>query len=94
MAHRKCAVRRVYMDVHSANTPYVKNRRAFSVTSLHEQRSDSLAQRVKAWLRRPKKNHWIPAFAGMTSDDNTGAGFRLITRKNGLRQIDKVNSHS
>jgi hypothetical protein len=29
--------------VHSANTPYVKNEGAFLVTSLHQQRSDSLA---------------------------------------------------
>jgi hypothetical protein len=42
-----CAVRRHDMDVASANTPYVKNKRVFLVTSLHEQRSDSLAQRVK-----------------------------------------------
>ena len=48
MAHRKCAVRRADMDVRSANTPYVESKRAFLVTSLHEQRSDSLAQRVKA----------------------------------------------
>jgi hypothetical protein len=28
-AHRKCAVRRRHRDVASANTPYVKNKRAF-----------------------------------------------------------------
>jgi hypothetical protein len=34
---------------------------------LHEQRSDSLAQRVKALvLIEQKQSHWIPAFAGMT----------------------------
>ena len=57
-----CAVRRRDMDVASANTPYVKNKRAFLVTSLHEQRSDSLAQRVKASAlvyRGQKQSHWI-----------------------------------
>ena len=65
-----CAVRRRDMDVASANTPYVKNKRAFLVTSLHEQRSDSLAQRVKAFAfktRRSKARSWIPAFARMTT---------------------------
>ena len=60
-----CAVRRRDMDVASANTAYVQNKRAFLVTSLHEQRSDSLAQRVKR-IRTSHKS-WIPAFAGMTS---------------------------
>ena len=33
-----CAVRRVYMDVHSANTPYVKKKVFLWSLSLHQQR--------------------------------------------------------
>ena len=32
MAHRKCAVRRVHRDVHSANTQYVKRKVFLLVT--------------------------------------------------------------
>ena len=64
-----CAVRRRDTDVVSANTSYVKTNRAFLVTSLHEQRSDSLAQRVKALAsdikdQRQKLDSSVP---GMTS---------------------------
>jgi hypothetical protein len=35
MAHRMCAVRRVYVDVHLANTPYAK-KKLFLCDSLPE----------------------------------------------------------
>ena len=44
-AHRKCAVRRRYRDVASANTPYAKNKRAFFGYFLCTgKESDSLAE--------------------------------------------------
>ena len=69
------AVRRVHMDVHSANTPYVKNKRVFLVTSLHEQRSDSLAQRVKALLSSNQKPD-----SSFRWNDNLGSISRRLVR--------------
>jgi hypothetical protein len=66
------------MDVHSANTPYVKNKRAFLVTSLHEQRSDSLAERVKALAFERTK----------IKDKELDSGFR----RNDERQSNKLDS--
>jgi hypothetical protein len=63
MAHRKCAVRRRHRDVASANTPYVKNKRAFFGYFLCTgKESDSLAQRVKALALRLDDKRKVTGF--------------------------------
>jgi hypothetical protein len=61
-----CAVRRVYMDVHSANTSYVKKKVFLWLLSLHAAKKVTRSPEASETPSLICKS-WIPACAGMTS---------------------------